>query len=313
MDALSDWLLAVAFAPDGVLASATNEAIVVWDAAERQVLRTIPLPGNRARGAVPFWPSALAFSADGRLVIATDASRRTMRAWELVSGRELSDFVGILPSGALSVAAAPDGVSFVTGHWDTTLLLGDIPALLRGPGARATPRPPSKERLRVLWQALADSDDAGRALRAVGELAASPAQAVPFLAGEVEEPTPPPDRLARLIADLDTKNFATREKATRELAEIGGPAEPALREAIRKGASAEAGRRIEGLLAAVRSQNSPASRRWSRAVQALEYAGTPEAAELLKRIRQGVIGGRHAEQAGGALDRLALRVPDPTR
>jgi hypothetical protein len=138
-------------------------------------------------------------------------------------------------------------------------------------------------------------------------LAASPARTVPFVTEELKKGSLPAGKVTQLIADLDANDFITREKATRELAGFGAAAEPGLREAVRKGASAEAGRRIEGLLSRARSNNSPTSRRWSRAVQALEYAGTPEARELLGQIGKGPVGSRAGEQARGALDRLALR------
>ena len=46
-------------------------------------------------------------------------------------------------------------------------------------------------------------------------------------------------RVAKLVADLDSADFATRERAARELGEIGPPAAAALREALKKSESAE--------------------------------------------------------------------------
>ena len=52
-----------------------------------------------------------------------------------------------------------------------------------------------------------------------------------------------------LIADLDSETFAVRDSAMKELTKLGDAAAPALRDALDKAPSAEARRRIEGLLA----------------------------------------------------------------
>src|SRR5262245_21130403 len=61
-----------------------------------------------------------------------------------------------------------------------------------------------------------------------------------------------PERIQRLINDLDSPQFRVREAAARELRRLGEQAVPALEQALKKPASAEAGRRIEQLLAPYR-------------------------------------------------------------
>jgi WD40 repeat protein len=58
-----------------------------------------------------------------------------------------------------------------------------------------------------------------------------------------------PERLARLLAGLNSNSFAAREEATRELERLGEAAETALREALKGRPSAEVRRRAEALLA----------------------------------------------------------------
>jgi HEAT repeats len=57
------------------------------------------------------------------------------------------------------------------------------------------------------------------------------------------------EQLAKWIADLDSDQFALRDKATQALAKTGPAARPALRQALKGRPSAEKGRRIEQLLA----------------------------------------------------------------
>jgi WD40 repeat protein len=75
----------VAFAPDGkVLASSSgfDQTLILWDAATGKELRRIAL---KSRG------SSLAFSADGRLLVAGN-SEGTARLWEVATGKELRSF-----------------------------------------------------------------------------------------------------------------------------------------------------------------------------------------------------------------------------
>ncbi len=65
------------------------------------------------------------------------------------------------------------------------------------------------------------------------------------------KPTAPPldaDKLKSLIAELDSDNFAVRERATHQLEAQGAHAQPALRKALEGKPSAEARRRMERLL-----------------------------------------------------------------
>jgi hypothetical protein len=109
-------------------------------------------------------------------------------------------------------------------------------------------------------------------------------------------------RLARLIADLDSDTFGTRDVAERELARLGHAAEPALRMALNGSPSAEHRRRVERLLEALgapQEQDVAAS----RAVEVLEWMGTPEARRLLKEYGRGAPGAWLTEEAAAALRR----------
>src|SRR5205085_1508061 len=83
------------------------------------------------------------------------------------------------------------------------------------------------------WADLAGSDYA-KVRRAIERLAAAPAQAVPHLRERLQ-PAPAADaqRVARLIEELGSDDFDTREAAFRALQAQGEPAEPALRQALK--------------------------------------------------------------------------------
>src|SRR5205814_105388 len=77
--------------------------------------------------------------------------------------------------------------------------------------------------------------------------------------------------VARLLADLDSNDFATRQKAMKELEHLGELVAPALRQALADRPSAEVKRQLELLLEAldgVTLSGEPLRR--SRAVEALE-------------------------------------------
>src|SRR5262249_113638 len=120
----------------------------------------------------------------------------------------------------------------------------------------------------TLWATLA-SADARAADRAAWALVVDSEPALAFL-GERLRPLQAPDdrRLAALLADLDSEQFAVREKALHALEQYEGAVKLALVKALKKPVSAEVRRRIESLLAnADRPESSPEMLRVLRAVR----------------------------------------------
>src|SRR5262249_56287820 len=107
-------------------------------------------------------------------------------------------------------------------------------------------KPAVRRPLDALWTDLA-SENAATAEVAQRELEDRP-EAVPFLAGKVRPVVPvAPERLAKLIADLDSNGQADRDRASARLEQLNDLALPALRKAA-ESPSAEVRRRAARLL-----------------------------------------------------------------
>jgi len=168
--------------------------------------------------------------------------------------------------------------------------------------------------LERLWTDLA-GEDAAKGHRAVWTLAAVPSKAVPFLKDHLH-PVAPVDakEVQRLIADLDSEQFAVRAAAGKKLAALGELAEPALSQALEGKPSLEVRKRLEALranavLAGRGLVRSAEVLRTLRAMRALEAIGTSEARKVLQTLADGDPAARSTRQAREALRRLADRVP----
>jgi hypothetical protein len=118
-----------------------------------------------------------------------------------------------------------------------------------------------------------------------------------------------PKRIATLIADLDSNDFQVRQKADTELEKAGRQVAPALRQALAKQPSREAGRRLKVVIEHVERLPfaSADTLRAIRAQEVLEQIGTAEAIGVLRRIAAGAAGAAETEDARAALKRLGAR------
>jgi hypothetical protein len=138
-----------------------------------------------------------------------------------------------------------------------------------------------------LWADLGGTD-AVKAYRAVWRLRAS-ADAASFLEPRLRLTVVGNVSAAYLIKDLDAPRFAVREKALRELEKQGRFAESALRAALADKPPLELRRRIEPLLARMGppGQLPIEDVRTLRALEVLEYLGSPAARRLLTELSRG--------------------------
>jgi len=174
--------------------------------------------------------------------------------------------------------------------------------------------------LERLWTDLA-GEDAAKGHRAVWTLAAVPSKAVPFLKDHLHHVSSVDAKeVQRLIADLDSVQFATRAAAGKKLAALGEQAEPALRQALEGKPSLEVRKRLEALRADAERAGHGMVRsaevlRTLRAMRALEAIGTSEARQVLHPLAGGDPAARTTRCAQEALRRLQRRdavSPEPS-
>jgi hypothetical protein len=111
-------------------------------------------------------------------------------------------------------------------------------------------------------------------------------------------------QVPRLITDLDSPDFPTRERASLRLEQLGPLARPALEKALQQGPPPEAKRRIEPLLARLRGTEVAYELRQLRLIDVLEHIPTPAARALLQALAEGKYDPAFAEEAKKALQRV---------
>ena len=139
-----------------------------------------------------------------------------------------------------------------------------------------------------LWIVLAGKD-AGKAHTAIWTLSVNAEQAVPFLKARLHPVAPmDPKRLARLMSELDSENFATRQQATQELERLAEQAAPTLRQALNGKATVELRRRVEGLLVNISTQMPSSEQlRQLRSIEILEHIATTGSRQVLQALSAG--------------------------
>jgi WD40 repeat protein len=305
----NDVIVSVVFSPDGKMLATggSYRGIRLWEVATGMQRASFVGSAPRIR--------SLAIASDGKALAAggwQDGQPAMLELWDLTTGRKRAALKGDADS-ITSVAFTPDGNTLAAAEGpDTAIRLWDVRGL-QHVGRRSVVILSDKE-LESSWNELAGAD-AAKAYRAIWALAAAPRQAVPWLAARLQ-PAAPPDakRLARLIADLDSDEFAVREQAAGALKGLGESAGPALRRLLAGRPSAEVRRRVQQLLEDLEQPaNFPERLRVLRAIEVLEHAGTAEAQRTLERLAAGMPEARVTEEAKQSLDRLVKRGVAPER
>jgi hypothetical protein len=275
---------ALAFSPDGrtlaMLYSirAEPQTLVLWETVTGR---------ERARingGAFSF-EAALAFSPDGKS-IAAGCSDDAIRLWSARTGKLLGQRAGH-EGGASCLTFSHDGRTLFSGGRDTSALAWNLDSVLHQQPAPQLIDLDERE-LESLWSDLAD-EDARRAFLAIRLLGS--ARQFPEWARQRIKPVAllEPKRLAQLVADLHDNTFAVHDGARVELEKLRELARPALEQALRNKLPGEQAHRIQRLLDRVtRGHEWPGEViQTTRAIEALEMLGMPEAKRLLGELAAG--------------------------
>jgi WD40 repeat protein len=295
----------VGFSPDGrTLAVADYEGVRLLDVAGGAEIRRLR-GGEGVDRPFPVLPTAApVFSPDSKS-LALAAMRRKpddplhrfdypIYLLEVATGGVRARFEGHR-DWVTSLAFSPDGKSLASGSRDTTALVWDLTCSGRRTG----------KDLEGLWADLGGAD-AAKAYQAIWSLAADPGRAVPFLKARLRPaPAPPRVEIGTLIADLEHQHFKAREKASRCLEGLGAAARPALLRVLKENPSAEVAGRVRAILTKLdQAARAGAPPRLSRALEALEHAGSREARRVLRALAAGDPADPFTQEAGAALKRL---------
>ena len=322
-----------AFSPDGRLLALSTFPLTVWEVSTGKKRFEIDAIAN---------PMGVVFSPDGRLLAAWDGAD-TVILFDVRTGTTLRRFQ--LPGADGSIATAvftPDSKRLVTGgidglivFWDTTngeavMMLDRHDGALTGLAFSADGNrllSTAADGTALVWDVtikpevkvaapVGGADEAFRLLavadpiqaqRGIEFLYRKPADAVKYLGEKVPMPTATPaEKIARLVADLASDDFQTRQGAARELEAIGAEAIPAVRAAVEKSPRPEVKKLAGEVLGKLEGPPTrPDDLRAIRAVEVLEVIGTPEARDVLKKWAAGPPGHRLSIEAAAAMGRLA--------
>lgn len=287
----------IAFSPDSrMLAVNHRRGIVVFELHTGDVRLNITGLTN-AKAAV--------FSADGRTLI-VGSGDNSIRFFDVFGGEERPRLTG--NSGIESLVAFPDGKRLASGCADGTILLWDVADRINVP----RPNLPLTERERASLPSLLGDLDSELAWQALARLArADSASAASSLRHRLTPATAPNDvAIQKLIADLDSNAFRTRDRAEKELQRFGPLARPALKQALATKPSDETIERLERLLRRLVDDEPPSHSTFElRALEALERNGGSECRVELQRLAGGAPEALLTIEARFSLERVTRKLP----
>jgi RNA polymerase sigma factor (sigma-70 family) len=268
-----------------------GKTLRVWEVLTASELQILPATDGNARSA---------FSPDGHLLAVTSAAGEIL-LWDLRRGKEFRRLKD-LDAQITSLAFSPDGRRLVSGLSDSTLLVWDVGARSAVPDVKLGSDAEAKA-----WDDLA-SANAPRAFHARSTLASAPEEAISLLTKQLHPTSPTDPQRRRLLTDLESEHFDMREKAQKDLEELGDLAEPALRQTLEKKPTLEVRRRVQAVLEGLRGPvTRPELLQSLRAVAVLEDIDNHEARRLLEELANGAPEARLTREAKSSLRRLDLR------
>jgi WD40 repeat protein len=253
----------------------------------------------------------IAFSPDGTLLAMGNYPGK-IQLVNTRTGKQIQ-VIGAHPFGRVTqLGFSRNGNTLASGGYDTTILLWDMTEV-----RKKLPFQKNVEIDRQQWDAAWQDlrGEAAHAWKASWVLAQDPKQTLVILKS-VLKPAPglQVNRIPALIADLDSAEFPTREKANVELWKLGRLAEAALRKAQQDSPSLEVRRSARQLLNDVEKNRLPPDILQAlRAVRVLEWIDAPGARAILTNLAKGEPTAQLTQEATMALLRMdkraALRAP----
>ncbi len=167
------------------------------------------------------------------------------------------------------------------------------------------PRVADSVSLESAWTNLA-AREAGESFKSEGRFLAAPADTIKLFAEKIKPVEAiDPQRIQRLLADLDSNEFDVRESASKALEGLDHQAIPYLEATLKSAKSTEVRRQVKWILeqkqkAAITSEQL----RQIRGVMILELIRDSESKNLLKRWAGGPVGALLTMEASAALKRL---------
>ena len=297
--------LGLVYSPDSrTLAAASVEGIRLYEVAtgrERAHIRCKGYPeGNLQFSPAGRWlawsSSPVAQRQEKRLRWPPNRTIGTIFVWDIHRGEMLGSFTGHDDTITGLVFTADDR-ALVSASADSTMLVWDIARV-------ATKKPTLKAgNVETAWRTLL-GDDARAAYEAIRALASSPDGAVELLARHLK-PAALIDakRIAASLGDLDSDEFEVRQRATRDLEQMGDRVVPALERCLAGRPSPEVRKRVEQILEKALAPN-PQRLRQSRALEALERMGCDGTRRLIEALAKGDADARLTRDAKAALMRM---------
>jgi hypothetical protein len=285
---------ALAFSPDK-----KTLAAACWDGVIRILDFTTGKEIGQCEGHAMV-PYAIEFAHDGRTLLSGSADA-TVRFWEPFSGAQLAELKG--HAGPVhGVALSPDGKVAYSAGDDTMVLVWDATGFGKaGPPKGAL----ADNELEQAWRDLAQ-DNAAAARQVIWRLIANPQNVGATLKKHVH--LVDVARINKLIGDLDSDDYDSREAATKELAGQGRWLEGRLKEALEKPPSLEYKRRVEQLIEKLGGAGALSLRqeqlRMRRAMMVLEYIADEPAIDLLGRMSKQAPEEAFRHEAATTLQRL---------
>ena len=286
--------------------SSDNSILAVGGSKEGMAL-IHPLTGKEFRcESVDRSLNAVACSPDGRVIAGSTwhpkDKRSTIHIWERHTRKIRCTFQG--HTGQVhSLAFSPDGKILSTAGVDSLIYMWD----LTGRNRVISRERLTQEDLKQLWATLAQ-EDAKNGFVALRNLSLHPKETLAFMKTQLEKITKQnrtPEKVRQLIADLDSRKFQIRDKASEALEEAGPSVVPELKKTLEKEISLEVRVRIGRVLHAIENQQrKPDTLRQLRAIEVLENIGNDGSLKLLEELAKGTKDLALTQEARAAVRRL---------